>query len=106
MFAPRKPPKPLNTLKPQFKGRRGKIMNLNQVMKDIEGLSLKDMRSLVSSIKEKNVRRIDTSRRERKNAMTELYFKSVPALTRSWDFNKHSDHAESIREQVLSGVDL
>jgi len=81
-------------------------MNLNEVMKDIEELSIKDMRNLMSSIKEKNVRRIDTSIRQRRNGRTELYFKSVPALTTSWEFNKHSDHAECIREQVLSGVDL
>jgi len=79
---------------------------MSQIIKDMESLSAEDITALMSSIKEKNVRRIDTTMRARKNAITELYFKSAPPLTSDWDVNTHRDHCDCIREQVLSGVDL
>ena len=83
-----------------------KAMKMSQIVKDIESMSAEDITALMSSIKEKNVRRIDTTKRARRNAITELYFNCAPPLTTEWDINTHRDHCDCIREQVLSGVDL
>ena len=52
-----------------------------------------------------NVRKVDSRHRAKRIAKTELYFKCAPLPYRS-PYEEYKDHSESIRQQVISGVDL
>ena len=52
-----------------------------------------------------NVRKVDTRARERRIAITELYFSCAPLPYKS-PYEEYKDHSESIRQQCISGVDL
>ena len=49
---------------------------------------------------------IDTSFRERRNAISNLYFKSAICPHQVGSFEEYKEHDEGIRQQALSGVDL
>ena len=73
----------------------------------IEGLTVEQIRAVMQSISDKgNVRRIDTSRKEARLARNNLYFSSAPKPHMCDNFGTYNQHADSIREQVLSGVDI
>ena len=78
-------------------------------MKDIativEGLTAEQIRMVMTSITSNNVRRIDTSRKERRLAKNNLYFSSCPKPHQVDSFETYTQHSDSIREQVLSGVE-
>ena len=78
-------------------------------MKDIativEGLTAEQIRMVMTSITNNNVRRIDTSRKERRLAKNNLYFSSCPKPHQVDSFETYTQHSNSIREQVLSGVE-
>jgi len=71
----------------------------------IESMSLEDLVSLMSSINNKKMRTVDTSRRARSNAITQLYFEVAP-LPYKTNYEEHRLEEEAIRQQVMSGVDL
>tara|TARA_R100001530_G_C4222413_1_gene130322 strand:- start:308 stop:565 length:258 start_codon:yes stop_codon:yes gene_type:complete len=72
----------------------------------IESMTVEQIKSVMATIKQKgNVRRIDTSRRERRLAKNDLYF-SVAPLPYKTDYETYKLHAEGIRQQVISGVDI
>ena len=52
-----------------------------------------------------NVVKVDSRHKAKRIAKTELYFKCAPLPYRS-PYEEYKDHSESIRQQVLSGVDL
>jgi len=75
----------------------------------IEALSPEQLYHLTKDIKTLPRNRrvsVDTSHRERRNNITALYFKAVPRASRFESIDKYNQHADSIREQVRSGVDL
>ena len=75
----------------------------------IEALSPEQLYHLTKDIKtlpRNRVVSVDTSHRERRNNITALYFKAVPRASRFESIDKYNQHADSIREQVRSGVDL
>ena len=81
------------------------------ISKDIEALigelTPEQIKSLMKEVKKPSVRVIDTSHRERRMAITNLYFSVEPkphTFDGSW--KEYDGHRDSIREQVLSGVDL
>ncbi len=49
---------------------------------------------------------IDTSFRERRMAISDLYFKSAICPHQVGSFEEYKEHDEGIRQQALSGVDL
>ena len=49
---------------------------------------------------------IDTSFRERRLAISDLYFKSAICPHHVESFEDYKEHDEGIRQQALSGVDL
>jgi len=72
----------------------------------IESMSAEQIKSVMASIAQKgNVKRIDTSRRERSNAITSLYF-SVAPLPHKTNYEEYKLESEAIRQQVISGVDV
>ena len=75
----------------------------------IESLNTEQLYALVKDIKTLPRNRrvsVDTSHRERRNNITALYFEAVPRASRFESIDKYNQHADSIREQVRSGVDL
>ena len=75
----------------------------------IESLNTEQLYALVKDIKtlpKNRVVKVDTSYRERRNNITDLYFRAVPRASMFQSIDKYNQHADSIREQVISGVDL
>ena len=75
----------------------------------IESLNTEQLYALVKDIKtlpKNRVVKVDTSHRERRNNITDLYFRAVPRASMFQSIDKYNQHADSIREQVVSGVDL
>ena len=72
----------------------------------IEGLTAEQIKKVMSLISDKgNVRHIDTSRKEARLARNNLYFSSCPKPHQVDSFETYTQHSDSIREQVLSGVE-
>ena len=71
----------------------------------IEGLTAEQIKLVMASITSRNVRRIDTSRKEARLARNNLYFSSCPKPHQVDSFETYTNHSDSIREQVLSGVE-
>ena len=75
----------------------------------IEALSPEQLYLLTKDIKtlpRNRVVSVDTSHRERRNNITDLYFRAVPRASMFQNYEVYNDHAECIRQQVISGVDL
>ena len=82
-------------------------------IKDIESalsmLKPEDIATLMGKLtihKKQRFHQIDYSFRERRNNITSLYFSCEPAIYKFPDFKEYNGHADSIREQVISGVDI
>ena len=71
----------------------------------IDSLSAEDIKKVMAEVKAKKPKSVDTSRKARRIAKTDLYFKCAPLPYKS-PYQEYKDHSESIRHQVLSGVDL
>ena len=72
----------------------------------IEGLTAEQIVALTQAISDRgNVRRIDTSRKEARLARNNLYFSSCPKPHQVDSFETYTNHSDSIRKQVLSGVE-
>ena len=78
-------------------------------IKDIEtliaSLSAEDIKSIMSDVKTKVRTSVDTSRKARRIANTEAYFKSAPSPHMCNDFSDYVNHSDSIRQQIYSGVE-
>ena len=76
-------------------------------IKDIEtmiaGLSATEIRKIMSEVKAKKPKSVDTSRKLRRMAITQLYFDNAPRPKDS--FKDYLNHSDGIREQILSGAD-
>ena len=70
----------------------------------IEGLTATEIKKIMSEVASKKPTRVDTSRKARRIGITDLYFKCAPIP--KTNFEEYKIHAEGIRQQVLSGVDL
>lgn len=70
----------------------------------IAGLTSAEIKAIMAKVATKQPTRVDTSRKARRIAMTELYFKCAPIP--KTNFEEYKQHSEGIRQQVLSGVDL
>jgi hypothetical protein len=76
-----------------------------QINELIAGLSAKDMRAILSEVRTNTIHKVDTSRRARSIAITDLYF-SVAPLPHKTDYEEYKLESEAIRQQCLSGVDI
>ena len=71
----------------------------------IASLSPEEIKKVMTKVKAKKPTQVDTTRKARRIAMTELYFNNAPLPYRT-TYEEYKSHAEGIRQQVLSGVDL
>ena len=72
----------------------------------IKSMTPEQIKKVMTSIsKQSNVRKVDHTRRLRHIQKTSLYFNSAPKPHMVDSFETYTGHADSIREQVLSGVE-
>ena len=71
----------------------------------IESMTVEDITNLMAKINSSNTHKVDTSIRQRRIAMTDLYFDVAPLPHKS-TYEEYKKESEAIRQQVLSGVDL
>jgi hypothetical protein len=78
-------------------------------MKDIElliaSLSPTEIKAIMSEVKTNVRTSVDTSRKQRRIANTEAYFKATPKPHMCADFSDYVSHSDSIRQQIYSGVE-
>ena len=77
-------------------------MNLNEL---IESMTPEQIKAVMAKIASNGPTKVDHTRKAKRIAKTELYFKSAPLPYRS-TYEEYKQHAEGIRQQVMSGVDL
>ena len=87
------------------------MSNIETIQALIEGLTATEIKAIMSKVASKKPTRVDTSRKLRSMAITDLYFSVEPkphhkVSDRPMSPEEYSDMRESIRQQVLSGVDL
>ena len=87
------------------------MSNITDIEALIESLSPEEIKAVMSSVASKKPTKVDTSRKARRMAITDLYFSVEPKphhkiSDRPMSPEEYSDMRESIRQQVLSGVDL
>ena len=70
----------------------------------IESLTPEQIKAVMETTTN-NVRKVDSRYRAKRIAKTELYFSCAPLPYKS-PYEEYKDHSESIRQQVISGVDL
>lgn len=74
-------------------------------MKDIEALigtlSAEQIKAIMSEVKAKKPTKVDTSRRERRMAITQLYFDNAPRPKDN--FEDYLNHSDGMREAILMG---
>ena len=74
-------------------------------IKDIEALvgtlSAEQIRAIMSEVKAKKPTKVDTSRKERRIALTQLYFDNAPRPKDS--FKDYLNHSDGMREAILMG---
>ena len=80
------------------------MSNIETIQALIEGLTATEIKAIMSKVASKKPTRVDTSRKARSIGITDLYFKCAPIP--KTNFEEYKLHAEGIRQQVLSGVDL
>ncbi len=72
----------------------------------VEELTPTQIAKLMASLSQRpNVRKVDHTRRLNSIKRTNLYFSSCPKPHMVDSFETYTGHADSIREQVLSGVE-
>ena len=77
-------------------------MNLNEL---IESMTPEQIKAVLETTTKSNRITVDSRHKAKRIAKTELYFKCAPLPYKS-TYEEYKDHSESIRQQVLSGVDL
>ena len=72
----------------------------------VEGLTAEQIVALMTRISERpNVVKVDTTRRLNRIRRNNLYFSTCPKPHQLDSFESYNGHADSIREQVASGVE-
>ena len=78
-------------------------------IKDIEtliaSLSAEEIKRIMSEVKARKPKQVDTSRKARRIANTTAYFNATPKPHMCGDFESYVNHSDSIREQIYSGVE-
>ena len=69
----------------------------------IGSLSVEQIKAVMSKVASKKRTSVDTSRKLRRMAITQLYFDNAPRP--KGDFEDYLNHSDGIREQIISGVD-
>ena len=67
----------------------------------IESLTPTEMAKIMSEVKAKKPTKVDTSRKERRIALTKLYFDNAPRPKDN--FEDYLNHSDGMREAILMG---
>jgi len=87
------------------KGINNKDINMD-INEQLNAMTSEQIGKLMATLSQQgNVRKVDHTRRLRRIARTDLYFSSCPKPHMVDSFETYNNHADSIREQVLSGVE-
>ena len=74
-------------------------------MKDIEtliaGLTPAEIKAIMSEVKSKKPTKVDTTRKARRIALTQLYFDNAPRPKDN--FEDYLNHSDGVREAILMG---
>ena len=81
------------------------MTTISDIQSMIESLTPEQIKAVLATTTSGNVRKVDTRYRAKRIAKTTLYFSCAPFPYKS-DYETYKDHSESIRQQVMSGVDL
>ena len=81
------------------------MTTISDIQSMIESLTPEQIKAVLATTTNGNVRKVDTRVRERRIAITNLYFSVAPLPYKS-PYEEYKDHSESIRQQCISGVDL
>jgi len=71
----------------------------------IANMTTEQIRKVMTQVKTNGPTKVDSRYKARRIAKTNLYFECAPLPYKS-PYQEYKDHSESIRQQVLSGVDL
>jgi len=85
------------------------LSKINDIESILSMLKPEEIATLLSKLtihKKQRFNYVDTSFRERRNNITSLYFSCEPAIYKFPAIEEYNGHADAIREQVISGVDL
>ena len=77
----------------------------HQLNELIATMTPEQIRKVMTQVRTNGPVKVDTSRRAKRIAITDLYFKCAPLPYKS-PYEEYKEHSESIRQQCLSGVDL
>ena len=80
------------------------MTTISDIQTMIESLTPEQIKAVLATTTN-NVRKVDSRYKARRIAKTTLYFSCAPFPYKS-DYETYKDHSESIRQQVMSGVDL
>ena len=80
------------------------MTTISDIQSMIESLTPEQIKAVLATTTN-NVRKVDSRYKARRIAKTTLYFSCAPFPYKS-DYETYKDHSESIRQQVMSGVDL
>ena len=69
----------------------------------IGSLSAEQIKAIMTKVASKKRTSVDTSRKARRIALTQLYFDNAPRPKDS--FKDYLNHSDGIREQIISGVE-
>ena len=74
-------------------------------MKDIEtliaGLTPAEIKAIMSEVKSRKPTKVDTTRKARRIALTQLYFDNAPRPKDN--FEDYLNHSDGVREAILMG---
>ena len=69
----------------------------------IGSLSAEQIKAVMSKVASKKPTKVDTSRKARRIALTQLYFDNAPRPKDN--FEDYLNHSDGIREQIICGVE-
>ena len=81
------------------------MMSNRDIETMIESLTPEQIKAVLETTTNGNVRKVDTRRKARSIAITDLYF-SVAPLPHKTTYEEYRLESEAIRQQCISGVDI
>ena len=77
------------------------MSSIEDIKELIGSLTPEQIKAVMSEVKAKKPKQVDTSRRERRIALTKLYFENAPRPKDS--FEDYLNHSDGVREAILMG---
>ena len=81
------------------------MSSIEDIKELIGSLTPEQIKAVMSEVKSKKPKQVDTTRKARRIANTTAYFNATPKPHMCGDFESYVNHSDSIREQIYSGVE-